>query len=333
MHLSAGLVIPFLFASLSSGLRLNKRCGTRGECDALNVDVFDEEDDPLDAKLVSVISNFSQSSLLKMDSSLPIVRVMGLQRSGTNLWETMVNKCSLPHGRCVPSSSDGKAVQCVGGCSRKRFQPCWKHFRVNENHFTPQNSTTDYKSSVESIHVLDRMTGVAKERSLPTYFVTIKSPFAWIRSDCMFHSNEDCTNDGVLQAKLLEWHAYVGKWMELQRQLPRRVVILPYEQLLKEPSSSIKHVVKSLGVARSPSGRCLKQSLHTLVNPAAEAEAEEVSMSPGDTWKESRSFYLDCKYVGFFSYAQHRLLNKLVNASVVHALGYHVDSLGCARLT
>jgi len=172
-------------------------------------------------------------------------KVRGLQRSGTNLLNTVLRSCNIEHSRCkchshLPNGSTWPYV------SNHRWQPCWKHWRVSKKRQTFENGKSA-SVAVNSLEELDSMTGRLGKDGCTTdrYVVVTKNPIAWIVSDAKYHKEVEKIKhvQGFLRRKSLDWTEYHQRWIMLKSLDPYRIRILPYEALLKDASSALPQYI------------------------------------------------------------------------------------------
>lgn len=279
--------------------------------------VSDADDhDALDDLLAQALTG--EKSVEPSPDVRPAIRLMGLQRSGTNLWYAVLKNMGygdpIMFKSCVASDAAGKPLPLKSNADDGQ-QPCWKHFRVNEDTCLPKGSDQAYDCRIAKVEDLDRMTGAANKNIV--YFVSIKSPLAWVTS---FEDSQHGAS-GTSEVDLVtEWVSYVSKWIHLQSESPHRIVLVPYEHLLGDTS----HVLKQLDRAVGNVGFMrMEQQL---------IQAEGISYSPGDSWASSLEKYLHCTYLEGMD-VPHRL-NLLGNVTqrIKDKLSYKFDEFGCLRI-
>ena len=217
-------------------------------------------------------------------------KVRGLQRSGTNLLQQLLSNCQIQKTEC--SCCDSCAFLKNGSrfphVQNGRWQPCWKHWRIQRQYTTIDNQKLDV--SVHSIRDLDTLLGRWGNRHCisDVCVVAVKSPIAWLLSDMRFHKKSEKPllreRDYYLTKKLQDWIAYYQKWIELKQAHPFRVRIVPYESLLNDTESTLRRYVGTdliEGDLRSCSSFLMSKP--------------HIPMSGKQSWRQKQKYYLSCQ--------------------------------------
>jgi hypothetical protein len=259
-----------------------------------------------------------------------------------------------PSSKCTPYDSDGRKVRTniqfkyaydsdgnkvrdviKRGGDQWRNQPCWKHFRIMDETFRPQDEATTYKSDIVSIHDFDRMTSRVGENV--TYLVSLKSPLAWITSECEFRlandrynkkrnkknndtlTNLECKDELVFEGKLDEWLRYVEKWIDLKSRDPARIVIVPYEVFLADTH----HVCQKLD-------QFFGAQVFAKVETYARYE-KPLAGTKTASWSDQKTKYLSCSYLSKLSEALRNKFLKIVSQHL-RVKFFKFDSHGCVHI-
>ena len=155
-----------------------------------------------------------------------------------------------------------------------RNLPCWKHYRIFTKRIGSHNVTID------DLNDYDALRRQAKRDT--KFVVIIKSPFAWLSSDAVYHRR--VLTEKVIHEYVSEWQKYVNKWEQLWRKHPDRVVLLSYEHMLKNISSlrALSTILLGAQIA------CMQK--HILSVPS-------ITQSNVKNYDNEVSYYLKCKYM------------------------------------
>lgn len=241
--------------------------------------------------------------------------VRGLQRSGTNLMQSIFDTCeqraclrSCDSGHC-PKTSRRPGPCCAPGVTRSgeplpvidhvsdhvRDTICHKHFLFKTD--TPYAKVDrSIDASADTVADLDRLSSYDGNA---TYVVVIKHPFAWALSACRFWKcdRKDDGHGGIYEFVRI-WNEYVGLWVKLRREAPARILLLRYEALLADPAAALRPVAdRTDGASAACLGRLAARldANGTLENDAGERVT--VNMSPSESWSSKRKYYGDCDYL------------------------------------
>eukprot|EP00038_Savillea_parva_P012495 m.205044 g.205044 ORF g.205044 m.205044 type:complete len:447 (-) comp22758_c0_seq1:91-1431(-) len=327
----------------------------------------------------------ARSSARSQRSTAPLpVKVMGLQRSGTNIWQLLLQRAQAVEvydKACRSFASDGVPMPTVTHTGRRpvggivRNTSCWKHFRVHRLTTKPEKQYKTFVTNVTSTDVLDRMVGwAAQVPRLPvragtqrngtvskdtttatslatatslhqrhqrnlTYLVSIKSPLAWVASECewiAFCGAKDVCTHGEdprrydlarIDRLAREWSGYVRKWFDLQQtSAPGRVVIVPYEAVITNVSRTLREIDAQLGHVG------LADTAHLLL----ESNTGEVQVrdSLAETLRAAQHKYLACTYLtDFYTPDVAKAVMKAVDKSTLKRLGMSFDKRQCVSVS
>lgn len=285
-----------------------------------NASDYDYDEDEEDAALVlewerALELFLDQEERLNRREAIIPTRVMGLQRSGNNLWEMFEKQLHLPAHHCNMSDSDGHVLHINAA---QRHVPCWRHFRIQWESFLgdeEDQSKNRHPSHITKIEDLDKMTGV-KNQNLK-YIVTIKSPLAWTTSDCRYHHS--CAREGIHQKNMQEWVNYVSKWIDLQSEAPNRIALVPYEGLLMDPDHVFQQMDQWYGTD------IFWRARSRLVN------TKDVPQSKKNSFGKAKHKYLHCTYLSEIPHSMHRKLLEMIDQKITNKLQLTFDNNGCIR--
>ena len=107
--------------------------------------------------------------------------------------------------QCKPVDRQGTSLQNLTIHSKRykdgRNLPCWKHYRIFTKSIASHNVTIDDLTDYDALRQAKHDT---------RYLVMIKSPFAWLTSDALYHHHRTLTED-MIHKYISEWHNYTKK--------------------------------------------------------------------------------------------------------------------------
>jgi hypothetical protein len=121
----------------------------------------------------------------------------------------------------------------------------------------------------------------------------------------------------------------VGHWLKLQRQAPGRVVIIPYELLLRDPvaATSEARAVLPEGEAK----QCFAGAMAELGKKGTlrGKGMNGVQMSTGVRWDAMVEHYMSCGYTAKLTPAQVAIIRDATDNATLAAVGYVYERPGC----
>jgi hypothetical protein len=254
--------------------------------------------------------------------------VRGLERSGTNMIQGFFEQCKVDiEGECVDLMPDGKSMfKGSDYMSEKGInpelafprpdqdRPCWKHFR---------------NRAVHSLTTLDKMAGGNRyPNDEMVYFVTLKNPYAWIPSYCLFHLRCHMDNMTTVVGLVHEWNDYMAKWLYLKEKHPNRVMLVRYEQILTNAADEFAPLLTYLhnnGDLKN-GYECIQSGVNDLVATGRfNGKTMNVMMSHGKRWDERKRYYLNCEYFDKLTYEQIKAIDKHLSPHVLKGIGYDLE--------
>ena len=223
--------------------------------------------------------------------------VYGLQRSGTNYVETL-----LPHNFRDIS---------LENVAYHRSLPLHKHFRpYDEMYYVPEPK---YLNNFSYPHFDDfdahvkRLTG--KEELF--YVVVVKEPYSWYISYCKLARKNRWPSympKWANQHYMVDYSLFCKKWLDFRRQAPEKVVILRYEDILKDMSGKLEDIRTRFGL----------EKVHEEYQ-----NFSKVNMSKKFT-STRRNYYLNKEFLDLFSDEELFVITENLEAGVVEELGYEL---------
>ena len=209
-----------------------------------------------------------------------IFYTVGLQRSGTNMLRGYLNSTTgaipfnvtehSPRGSaarefCYPClRQDRPAKRCqFQGVVAARNSPASVHFLVQNTTYSPSDQDRakcgmhriDY--SIQSAQDLDALFGISLY-----YTVIVKEPISWLISVTDFWKI-NCWNMPENCYKVLElWDTYYGKWIEISKASPDKVIITRYEDLLLSHETALKRASKFLRTSFQSAANVTSMRIH-----------------------------------------------------------------------
>jgi hypothetical protein len=216
----------------------------------------------------------------------------GLQRSGTNILESLLKK--KYRVQFLNKNKDG--------LNPERDSPLHKHFRLyDEKDIIPEPQfRNEYK--IASFNDFEKLLKV-----LPDYYLVIsKDPYSWFIS----YTNwaKKCNWPPVPYHYIMEYNLFYAKWLEFSRQT-NRILFVRYIDLLRDPDAELHRLELTMQLKRK------------LLFPLRSSVIFKVRQS-GEFSIDRRSYYLNEQY--FQSYTKEGLqeINDLINPDVITQLGY-----------
>ena len=226
--------------------------------------------------------------------------VYGLQRSGTNYLETL-----------LPNNFKDVSMENMGFA---RSLPVHKHFRpYDEKWFVPEPK---YLNNFFYPHFSDfdahvrRLTG----KEPLHYVVTVKEPFSWYVSYCKEAGKSrwpSLVRKGLSQHYMIEYSLFCRKWLDFRGEAPAQVIILRYEDLLKDLAGSLDRVREQFG---------LEKAHETYQDFSKVNKSSRFSL-------KRRTYYLNKQFLDLFSKEDLFLLRENLNPDVVKELGYELGPM------
>ena len=174
-----------------------------------------------------------------MDQKPTKALIYGMQRTGTNYLETLIKKnfstlefCNIQYTRCLPGH---------------------KHFRLyDEKSLVPEPQYINdfrYSSFKEFKQHAEDNVGEKIER----FVVVMKNPFSWYLS-YLKHAKKNKYN--VLKRAfnshfMVDYNAFYAKWFKFQKEAPKEVIILRYEDTLEDLPRYLKELEQKLNVPKT----------------------------------------------------------------------------------
>lgn len=216
--------------------------------------------------------------------------LFGLQRSGTNFLESILNK--------------NYRVNFLNDYIRT--SPCNKHFRLyDEKNIIPepQYKNEIFISSFEEYKKLISIT--------PDYFIIIsKNPYSWFLSYNKWA--DKCNWPKVYHHYIYEYNLFYGKWIELSKQTDQ-IVFVKYIDLLQNTEKELSRLELEMGLSRR------------VFIPFFSSRISKVPQSNKFS-KKQRDFYLNEKYLEVYDEKELQSINNLLDSKLLFDLGYEKKS-------
>lgn len=217
----------------------------------------------------------------------------GLQRSGTNYLETLLEK-----NYCVEflnSNSD-------------RRSPIQKHFRLYDAKQIVGDPGYRNNVMVRSFDEFESLIGKKVDR----YLVISKDPYSWFLSYCSWAKK--CEWKPVQHHYIEEYNLFYGKFIELSKQT-EKLCFIRYIDLLCDPHLHLSQLEQSLGLKR----RFLSRGKIRLPS--------KVMQSAGFS-NDKKKYYTEQKYLREFSDDELAQLNEKLDHGLAFSLGYETIRAG-----
>ena len=211
----------------------------------------------------------------------------GLQRSGTNFIETVLNKNYQVH---------------FLNSNASRSSPLQKHCR-----FYPQKELIPEPQYANEIFVETFQQFQSLFPTPPDYYLIIsKDPYSWYLS----YKNwaDKCRWPAVAHHYIEEYNLFYGTFMELARQ-SERFLFIRYVDFLTNTDSALDQLESQLGLRRRWLSRFRR------FKPSVVSQSDPFS-------ERRRAYYLNEEYLADYSADELRRLNDLVDPKLVSFLGY-----------
>lgn len=189
----------------------------------------------------------------------------------------------------------------------------------NHKHFRPYNQP-EYFSQLMLVHhfkydsflTFDAHVERLTNRTNLKYVVISKNPYSWFTSfnsfarknKMFFHIPRKHLNHRYI----IDYNLYFEKWLEFKRECPEKIMIIRYESLLSDFSTTVQGIMNNFS---------LKQTSNELRNP------DKVSMSKKFNAKK-RQTYLEGNFHEQFSDDHLLELSDHLDPQVISALGYKI---------
>ena len=215
----------------------------------------------------------------------------GLQRSGTNFLEAVLNK-SFP-------------IKCLND-KDNRNSPMHKHFRLyDQKNFIPEPK---YKNN---LHYSDFLSFTNSLDEVPDYFFVIsKNPYSWLIS--YRNWGEKCHWPSVNHHYISEYYYFYNKWMEFSLQSDR-IIFIRYMDLLSNLEKELKRLKRLTG-------------LHKKIKLINKNYFGQVPQSKSFTESRLR-YYLNEEYLELFTKQELMDINHFIGPDLISFLGYEKISV------
>ena len=212
----------------------------------------------------------------------------GLQRSGTNFLETILKK--KYRVKFLNSNQD-------------RSSPLQKHFRLyDDKEKIPEDQ---YKNNLK---IPDFYTFESLLRVVPDYYLVIsKDPYSWLLSYKQWAKK--CNWPNVNYHYIEEYNLFYGKWLEFSEQT-NRILFVRYIDLLKAPADELNRLESKIGLEKRLLSQLPFSNLVSKVNQSSKFS------------NSRRDYYLQQKYLEYYSQEELQDINFLLDDKVVSLLGY-----------
>lgn len=226
-----------------------------------------------------------------------IILHYGLQRSGTNLLETLMNNNYEERFWNPPITSNS---------NESRKSPLQKHFRLyyNGEGFIPHDK---YKHNfkIDTFEDWEKLLQINPDY----YLIVSKDPYSWLLSYTSY-VREVRQWARVSHHYIMEYNLFYGKWLEFSQQTSK-IIFIRYIDLLKNPAQELEKLEIQIGLTK-------KNSM-----PVEDNLIEEIPQSKKFS-QDRRSYYLDEKYLDNYSQKDLHELNTLIDSKVISGLGYEM---------
>ncbi|MCB9285597.1 MAG: sulfotransferase domain-containing protein [Lewinellaceae bacterium] len=223
--------------------------------------------------------------------------VYGLQRSGTNYVETL-----LPH--------NFKDIS-LENMGYPRSLPVHKHFRLyDEMYYVPEQK---YLNNFHYPHFDDfdahvkRLTGKDELH----YVVVVKEPYSWYISYCNLARKNRWPSylpKWANQHYMIDYSLFCKKWLEFRREAPEKILLLRYEDILKDLPGNLEKVRAQFGLEK------IREEYQNF---------SKVDMSKRFT-STRRNYYLKKEFLNLFTDEELYVLTENLDQAVVEELGYEL---------
>jgi len=218
----------------------------------------------------------------------------GMQRTGSNYTEQVIvqNFSNIQfhndsYSRCLPTHTHFRLYD------EKSIIPEAKYL-----HSFTYRDFRDFKKHVEQI----------LQRDINIFIVSVKNPYSWYVS-YKKHAKRNkyiYYKDHVNSHYIADYNLYYKKWVDFSIQVPDEILIIRYEDLIKEFVSTLDKIRDTFN---------LEKRSEIYVNP------EKVPMSRAFS-EERRLYYKNEKFLDMIDSQEKKVIENLLDAKLISSLGY-----------
>ncbi len=211
----------------------------------------------------------------------------GLQRSGTNFLQALLNK--KYRVRFLNKKKDYRS-------------PLQKHFRLYDNKDIVPVSQYRNDIGVKDFEEFEQLFEI-----VPNYYLIIsKDPYSWFLS----YSNwaKKCNWAAATHHYIEEYNLFYGKWLQFSHQTDK-IIFIKYIELLRNTNLELHRLEGKMNLQ--------KKLLANLFS----SEVDKVPQSSSFT-NERQAYYINELYLKKYSLAALQTLNRHLDSQVISLLGY-----------
>lgn len=217
------------------------------------------------------------------------ILLYGLQRSGTNYLETLVN-LNYPNCKFINSEVRNEIMH--------------KHFRLYDNKNYIPEPKFDNQFTFNSFAEFEQALPLKKKPDL--YLIMSKDPYSWFTSYVGWSKKNNWPNRNYHYIN--EYNLFYGKWMEFSKENPK-IIFIRYADLLNNPLEQINTIANELGLP-------LKNKVITTKKVYASKKFTD----------DKKDAFLNRSYMDKISPEELSQINNLLNADLLQRMGYATQS-------
>ena len=224
--------------------------------------------------------------------------IYGLQRSGTNYIETL-----LPH--------NFKDIS-LENVAYHRSLPLHKHFRPHSMMYCVPEPKYLHNFQYAHFDEFDAHVKKLTGKDQLHYIVVVKEPYSWYISYCeLARKNKWPTYmpKWANQHYVIDYSLFCKKWIEFRKQAPDKILLLRYEDILKDLSGNLELIRNQFDLEK------IHQEYQNF---------SKVNMSKKFT-SSRRNYYLKKEYLNLLSDEELFVLTENLDEAVVKELGYELE--------
>ncbi len=234
--------------------------------------------------MINALRNLFQPKLPKKQLLL-----YGLQRSGTNYLETLIQ---LNYPNCSFINSE------------VRNEIMHKHFRLYDNKNYIPEPQFDNTAIFKSFDAFEQSLPINKKPDL--YLVMSKDPYSWYTSYIGWSMKNNWPNRGYHYIN--EYNLFYAKWLEFSRE-NEQIIFIRYLDLLTNPLPIINTIAKALSLPE-------KNTIRT---------TNKVYASKKFT-SDKKDAFINRSYLNKISKEELVIINNLLDKSLLQQMGYTIQN-------
>lgn len=233
----------------------------------------------------------------------------GLQRTGTNYIKALLLK-------------NFEGVIFKNG--EIRALPTHKHFRLyTPKQYIPEpkyNNTLTFNSFEEFNNSIKTESGMKNA----LFLITVKDPFSWYLSITKMAKSlgwESYDPEATFQSHYIhDFNFFYTKWKSFEKEAPQRVMLLKYEDILREPNIVLAKIESHFALKR-------KSNLRNLIL-GKKGKYFSVNRVPNShNWsKDKKQYYLNSAYLLALNQQEKEGIAEILDKQLMIELGYDLNA-------